>query len=88
MRRKRKWEGRPTVCHVCCLVYVGAWVDPLAGWFFKRAAAPCGCDNAEVSVCAGGERRDCEEGGGQHGCECGWEKIPQPGSGVEVETRR
>jgi len=66
------WEGEGgngmrTVRHVRCFVYVGARVDPLARWFLERAAAPCGCEETEVGVCARGEGGDCEEGGGQHG---------------------
>jgi hypothetical protein len=48
-----------TICHVGCLVDVGARVDPLAGWLFKGASAPCGCKETVMGVYAGGEGSDC-----------------------------
>ena len=61
--RREGRNGMRTVRHVCCFVHVGAGIDPLARWFFKGATAPCGCEKAEVSICACGEGGDCEEGG-------------------------
>lgn len=59
-------RGSLTVRHVSRLIDIGTGIYPLAGWFFEGAAAPGGCEEAEVSVCACGERSDCEERFGQH----------------------
>jgi hypothetical protein len=68
-----------TVCHVSRLIDVSTGIYPLAGWFFEGAAAPSGCEEAKVSICACGERSDCEEGLGQHD----WRLVSECGGGLK-----